>query len=112
MNELWCVTQDTQGLERRQDGQVGRTRPDCKSRINMSPWVGIGLREWHRHIYTTMCKLASGEAAVQHWVSSVPCDDLEAWDEAWWWEVKREGFLYIYILELIHVCCTKMNTTL
>lgn len=54
------------------------------------------MREWHRHIYTTMCKLASGKLLYRHWeVSSVPCDDLEA-DEAWWVGGPRGRDFYIY----------------
>ena len=47
------------------------------------------VREWHGHIYTTKCKIASQwEAAAQHReISLVLCDHLEGWDR----EGGREG---------------------
>ena len=47
------------------------------------------VREWHRHIYMTKCKIDSWwEAAAEHReISSVLCDHLEGWDR----EGGREG---------------------
>ena len=59
------------------------------------------VREWHGHIYTTTCKIASWwEAAAQHReISLVLCDDLEGWDREDG-RVAQEGEdmgIYVYI---------------
>ena len=64
------------------------------------------VREWHGHIYTTICKIDHWwETATWHKeISSVLCDHLEGWDR----ECGREGDargkrygVYVYV-SLIH----------
>ena len=63
------------------------------------------VREWHGHIYTTICKIASQwEAAAQHReVSSVLCVHLEGWDRESGRETQEGGDMGIYVyVQLIH----------
>ena len=63
------------------------------------------MREYHGHIYTTMCKqVAGGEAAVWHRaLNLVLCDSLEGWDEGQGeGEVRREGeYAYLWLIHIV-----------
>ena len=59
MNELWYLTQYTRTWE---DKMVKWEEPGLAVSQNKHEPMGWGgLREWHRHIYTTLYTIASGK---------------------------------------------------
>ena len=57
------------------------------------------VRAWHRHIYTTKCKITSWwEVAIWHKeISSVLCVRLEGWDREDGRETQEGGDMGIYV---------------
>ena len=59
------------------------------------------VREWHGHVYTTKCKMASKwKAAAEHReISSVLFDHLEGWDREGGREMQegRDMGTYVYV---------------
>ena len=56
------------------------------------------VREWHGHIYTTKCKIASGKQSHSTGRSAlVFCDHLEEWDREDGREMQEGGDTGIYV---------------
>ena len=59
------------------------------------------VREWHGHIYTTKCKIASGKQPHITGRSArcfvVLCDHLEVWDREGGRETEEGGNMGIYV---------------